>query len=42
MRAFEPIRKRVPRITQEQAVALIRRNWQNKDGSDLFEDQAQH
>jgi hypothetical protein len=27
MRAFEPIRKRVPKITQEEAAAPIRRDW---------------
>ena len=42
MRAFEPIRKRVPKINEDQAAALIRRNWQNADGSELSEDQAQH
>jgi hypothetical protein len=40
VRAFEPIRKRVPKITQEQAAVLIRPNWQNADGSELTEDQA--
>jgi hypothetical protein len=39
VKAFEPIRKRVPKITQEQAARLIRRNWQNADGSELTEDQ---
>ena len=36
MRAFEPIGKRVPRITLETAVVLIRRNWHNADGSELW------
>jgi hypothetical protein len=42
MRSFEPVRKRVPKITLETAVALIRRNWQNADGSELSDEQAQH
>src|SRR5262249_21277957 len=37
MRAFEPTRKRVPKITQEEAAALIRRDWMKPDGTRLIE-----
>jgi hypothetical protein len=40
MRAFDPIRKRVPKITQEEAAALIRRDWMNADGTHLTEVEA--
>jgi hypothetical protein len=39
-RAFEPIRKRVPKITEEEAAALIRRNWMKPDGTPLSEGEA--
>jgi hypothetical protein len=31
--AFQPIRKRVPRITEEEAAVLIRRHWMKTDGT---------
>jgi hypothetical protein len=40
MRAFEPIRKRVPRITYEEAGALIRRDWMKPDGTLISEEEA--
>jgi hypothetical protein len=40
MRAFEPSRKRVPKITQEEAAALIRRDWMKPDGTFLTEEEA--
>jgi hypothetical protein len=38
--AFHPIRKRVPRITHEEAVVLIRRNWMKPDGTLISEEEA--
>jgi hypothetical protein len=40
MRAFDPIRERVLRITPEEAAALIRRNWMEPDGTPLTEEEA--
>jgi hypothetical protein len=40
VRAFEPIRKRFPKITHEEAVALIRRNWMKPDETLLTEKEA--
>jgi hypothetical protein len=40
MRTFEPIRKRVPRITEEEAAALIRRHWMKPDGTLISEEEA--
>ena len=40
MRTFEPIRKRVPRITEEEAAALIRRDWMKPDGTLISEEKA--
>jgi hypothetical protein len=40
VRAFEPIRKCVPRITEEQAALLIRRNWMKPDGTPLTGEEA--
>jgi hypothetical protein len=38
--AFQPIRKRVPKITHEEAVVLIRRNWMKPDGTLISEEEA--
>jgi hypothetical protein len=40
VRAFEPIRKGVPKISQEEAAALIRRDWMKPDGTILCEEEA--
>ena len=40
MRAFKPIRKRVPRITEEEAAALVRRDGMKPDGTPLTDGEA--
>jgi hypothetical protein len=38
--AFQTIRKRVPKITQEEAAALICRDWMKPDGTLLTDEEA--
>jgi hypothetical protein len=40
VRSFEPIPKRLPKITQVEAAALIRRDWMKPDGTLLTEEEA--
>ena len=40
MRAFEPVRRRVLRITHEEAAVLIRRDWMKPDGTIIAEEEA--
>lgn len=40
MRAFEPIRKRVPKITREQGIAQLRRDWMKPDDNLITEEEA--